>query len=71
MKEKYLPIGTVVLLKGATKRLMITGYCSLVDTNSTNHTYVNGGMIQSNVETKLSHGTKIRLANEDFEFRLY
>lgn len=35
MKEKYLPIGTVVLLKGATKRLMITGYCSLVDTNST------------------------------------
>ena len=28
MKEKYLPIGTVVLLKEATKRLMITGYCS-------------------------------------------
>lgn len=28
MKEKYLPIGTVVLLKDATKRLMITGYCS-------------------------------------------
>lgn len=43
----------------------------VVDTNSTNHTYVNGGMIQSNVEVKLSHGTKIRLANEDFEFRLY
>ncbi len=43
----------------------------VVDTNSTNHTYVNGGMIQSGVETKLSHGTKIRLANEDFEFRLY
>lgn len=43
----------------------------VVDTNSTNHTYVNGGMIQSNVQTKLSHGTKIRLANEDFEFRMY
>lgn len=43
----------------------------IVDTNSTNHTYVNGGMIQSNVETALSHGTKIRLANEDFEFKLY
>lgn len=28
MKEKYLPIGTVVLLKEASKRLMITGYCS-------------------------------------------
>ena len=25
---KFLPIGTVVLLKGATKRLMITGVCS-------------------------------------------
>lgn len=47
------------------------GQYFIVDTNSTNHTYVNGGMIQSNVETPLSHGTKIRLANEDFEFRLY
>ena len=27
--EKYLPIGTVVLLKGATKRLMIAGYCAV------------------------------------------
>ena len=43
----------------------------VVDTNSTNHTYVNGAMIQSGVETKLSHGDKIRLANEDFEFRMY
>ena len=25
--EKFLPLGTVVLLKEATKRLMITGYC--------------------------------------------
>lgn len=43
----------------------------VVDTNSTNHTYVNGQMIQSNVETKIAHGTKIKLANEDFEFNLY
>ena len=27
MQEKYLPIGSVVLLKGGKKRLMITGYC--------------------------------------------
>lgn len=27
MEEKYLPIGTVVLLKGATKRVMICGFC--------------------------------------------
>lgn len=43
----------------------------IVDTNSTNHTYVNGSMIQSNVGTKIEHGTKIRLANEDFEFFMY
>ncbi len=30
MKEKFLPIGTIVLLEGATKRMMITGYCSAV-----------------------------------------
>ncbi len=43
----------------------------ILDTNSTNHTYLNGVMLQSNVETKLNHGAKIRLANEDFEFRMY
>lgn len=43
----------------------------IVDTNSTNHTYVNGQMIQSNVETKLENGTKVRMANEEFEFYLY
>jgi hypothetical protein len=28
-------------------------------------------MIQSNIEIKLEHGAKIKLANEEFEFRLY
>lgn len=46
------------------------GY-SIVDTNSTNHTYVNGSMIQSNVEIELSDGARIRLGNEDFEFHLH
>lgn len=27
--EKYLPIGTVVMLKGGEKRAMITGFCSV------------------------------------------
>lgn len=43
----------------------------VVDTNSTNHTFVNGTMIQSNVEIAISAGDTIRLANEDFEFKLY
>ena len=29
IEEKYLPIGTVVMLKGGTKRVMITGFCSI------------------------------------------
>ena len=33
MNEKYLPIGTVVLLKGATKKLMITGFCVIPKNN--------------------------------------
>lgn len=28
MEEKFLPIGTVVMLKEGTKRVMITGFCS-------------------------------------------
>ncbi len=47
------------------------GQYFVVDTNSTNHTYVNGVMIQSNVETAISHGDSIRLANEEFDFKLY
>lgn len=31
--EKYLPIGSVVLLKGAKKRLMITGYSIIAKDN--------------------------------------
>lgn len=38
------------------------------DTNSTNHTYVNGKLISSNVKVKLVSGDKVRLANEDFTF---
>ena len=33
MREKYLPIGTVVLLKGGKKRAMITGFCSIAQEN--------------------------------------
>lgn len=43
----------------------------VVDDNSKNHTYVNGTMIQSNVEIKLSHGVIVSVANEEFEFRLF
>lgn len=31
---KYLPIGTVVMLKGGTKRAMITGFCVIGEENT-------------------------------------
>ena len=33
MEEKVLPIGTVVLLKGANKKLMIIGYDAAIETD--------------------------------------
>ena len=42
----------------------------VVDNNSTNHTFLNGKMLESNVETALEDGSRIRLGNEDFEFKL-
>ena len=38
--DKYLPIGTVVLLKNATKRLMIVGFCVKGDTDDKIYDYV-------------------------------
>ncbi len=29
IQEKYLPIGTVAMLKGGSKRVMITGFCAI------------------------------------------
>ena len=32
--KKYLPIGTVVMLKGGTKRVMISGFCAINGDNT-------------------------------------
>lgn len=42
----------------------------IVDTNSKNHTYVNGKMIPSNQEILLNSNDIIKLANEEFMFTL-
>lgn len=44
MKDKYLPIGTVCMLKNGTKRVMITGFCS-VATDKTNKIYDYSGCL--------------------------
>ena len=33
ISEKYLPIGTVVILKGGKKRTMVTGFCAISQDN--------------------------------------
>jgi len=43
----------------------------IVDANTVNHTYVNNNRIPGGVETKIEHGEKITMANEDFEFNIY
>lgn len=42
--DKYLPIGTVVVLKNATKRLMITGFCPVIESEP-NNTYDYAGCL--------------------------
>lgn len=37
--SKYLPIGSVVLMKGATKRVMVTGFLIKAKTGENNQTY--------------------------------
>lgn len=42
----------------------------LKDNNSTNHSYINGSMIQGNQEAELFDGAVVTLSNEDFEFHI-
>lgn len=42
----------------------------IVDFHSANRTYVNGMPIAPGVETQIKDGDQIRLANEDFEFKI-
>jgi hypothetical protein len=46
MREKYLPIGTVVLLKGGKKRAMITGFCSVAQENQDAITISSDGVVK-------------------------
>ena len=46
------------------------GIYYIVDNNSTNYTFVNGNKINPNQEVKLNSGDKIKLADEEFEFRM-
>ena len=58
--EKYLPIGTVVMLKGGKKRAMITGFCSIADEDKSKIYDYSGclypeGVISSNQTLLFNH----------------
>ena len=43
----------------------------LIDSNSQNHSFLNGEQLLPGGEARLTHGARFSLANEEFEFRLY
>ena len=58
--EKFLPIGSVVLLKGGKKKLMITGYCMKIEEEPDKIYDYNGclfpeGEIKSNLTSVFDH----------------
>lgn len=50
--------------------LLKNNKCFVMDTNSTNHTYVDGTMIPCNVEVELCANNILKLADEEFEVHL-
>ena len=46
------------------------GVCYIKDNKSTNHTYVNGKMLEEGAEEILTHDSLVRLADEEFTFRI-
>lgn len=63
----FIPDNTAISRSHA-NIITIDGEFFIEDTNSTNHTFVNGKMINANEKFKLSNGDTFRLANEDFCF---
>lgn len=46
------------------------GVCFIKDNKSTNHTYVNGKMVEDGVEEILTHDSMIKLGDEEFVFKI-
>ena len=77
---KYLPIGTVVMLKGGKKRVMITGFCSMPNEGNNKIYDYNGclypeGVVNSNQTCLFDHNQIEKIYhlglidNEEKEFK--
>ena len=81
IKEKYLPVGTVVLLKNGSKRIMINGFCTM-DSNQPERVYDYSGVLfpegslSSDQTLLFDHNQIIRIDhmgledNEEKEFKI-
>ena len=78
--EKYLPIGTVVLLKEGKKRVMITGFCTIPKEDSSKIFDYNGclypeGVLSSEQSLLFNHDQIVKIFHlglsddEDKEFK--
>ena len=72
IKEKFLPIGTVVMLKGGSKRLMIIGFCMEAKQNNKNVKFDYAGclfpegIIDSNEFALFNHDQIEKVYNEAY-----
>lgn len=72
VKEKFLPIGTVVMLKGGSKRLMIIGFCMEAKQNNQNVKFDYAGclfpegIIDSNEFALFNHDQIEKVYNEAY-----
>ena len=71
MKEKFLPIGTIVLLKNGTKKIMITGYLPVSkDANKTVYDYsaclFPEGIISVNQTAVFNHDQIVEVIQEGY-----
>ena len=70
--EKFLPIGTVVMLKGGSKRLMIIGFCMETKKENQNVRFVYAGclfpegIIDSNEFALFNHDQIDKVYNEAY-----
>ena len=62
--EKFLPIGTVVLLKNGTKRIMINGFCALSEDDKNNIYDYSGVLFPEGV---LKHDQTLLFNHEQIE----
>lgn len=63
--EKFLPIGSVVLLKGAKKRMMVVGFCCINDDGKSKKVYDYAGCLYP--EGQLSSSKTLLFNHEQIE----